>query len=47
VGSVYPAGLFVGEVTEVYVPQPGLVKECYVKPAVDFAHLEEVLVMIK
>jgi len=47
VGSVYPAGLVVGEVAEVYVPQPGLVKECYVRPAVDFAHLEEVLVMIK
>ncbi|HHY11408.1 MAG TPA: rod shape-determining protein MreC [Firmicutes bacterium] len=47
VGSVYPAGLFIGEVTEVYVPKPGLVKECYIKPAVDFAHLEEVLVMIK
>jgi len=39
--------LVIGEVAEVYVPQPGLVKECYVKPAVDFAHLEEVLVMIR
>src|SRR5690606_14127023 len=47
VGSVYPEGLVIGEVAEVYVPQPGLVKECYVKPAVDFAHLEEVLVMIR
>jgi rod shape-determining protein MreC len=47
VGSVYPAGLLIGYVTEVYVPQPGLVKECYVRPAVDFAHLEEVLVMIE
>ncbi len=47
VGSLYPPGLLIGEVTEVYVPQPGLVKECYVKPATDFEHLEEVLVMIK
>ena len=47
VGSLYPAGLLIGEVVEVYVPKPGLVKECYVKPATDFDHLEEVLVMIK
>lgn len=47
VGSLYPAGLIIGEVVEIYVPKPGLVKECYVKPATDFEHLEEVLVMIK
>ncbi|MGI6162992.1 MAG: rod shape-determining protein MreC [Bacillota bacterium] len=47
VGSLYPSGLLIGEVTEVYIPQPGLVKECRVKPTTDFEHLEEVLVMIK
>ncbi len=47
VGSIYPEGLFIGKVTDVYIPKPGLVKECHVKPAVNFEHLEEVLVMIK
>ena len=47
VGSLYPSGLLIGEVTEVYIPQPGLVKECRVKPTTEFEHLEEVLVMIK
>ncbi|HHW18822.1 MAG TPA: rod shape-determining protein MreC [Firmicutes bacterium] len=46
-GKKYPAGIYIGEVTEVYVPKPGLVKECVVKPATDFDHLEEVLVKIR
>ncbi len=47
IGSLYPGGLLIGEVTEVYIPQPGLVKECHVRPVTDFDHLEEVLVMIR
>jgi len=46
-GSVYPAGILIGKVIKVYTPKPGLVKECYVKPATDFQHLEEVMVKIK
>jgi len=47
IGSLYPPGLLIGEVTEVYVPQPGLIRECHIRPATDFDHLEEVLVMMK
>jgi len=46
-GSKYPQGIPIGEVVEVYVPGPGLVKECLVKPFSDFSHLEEVLVKIR
>ncbi|HHY68622.1 MAG TPA: rod shape-determining protein MreC [Bacillota bacterium] len=47
IGTLYPEGLLIGKVIEVYIPQPGLVKECRIRPATDFEHLEEVLVMIK
>ena len=40
VAAWYPAGLLIGYVTEVYVPQPGLVKDKR-EAAVDFAHLEK------
>jgi len=44
-GSKYPAGLLIGEVTSVYIPTPGLIKEAAVKPASDLDHLEEVMVV--
>lgn len=45
-GSLYPAGILIGEVESVSVPKPGLVKEAMVRPATDFDHLEEVLVAV-
>ncbi len=47
VGSKYPSGILVGEVTSVYSPKPGLVKEALVVPATDLEHLEEVMVIIQ
>lgn len=44
-GSKFPAGILIGEVVSVHVPKPGLVKEAVVKPASDFNHLEEVMVI--
>lgn len=46
-GGKYPEGIPIGEVTEVYIPKPGLVKECYVRPFTDLNHLEEVMVKIQ
>ncbi len=46
VGSKYPAGMLIGEVASVYVPQPGLVREAVVLPATDLEHLEEVMVVL-
>lgn len=46
-GSKFPAGLLIGEVTSVYIPRPGLIKEATVKPASDLDHLEEVMVVKK
>lgn len=45
--SKFPAGFLVGEITDVYIPGPGLIKEALVRPAADFEHLEEVLVKTK
>ena len=44
-GSKFPAGLLIGEVTSVYIPTPGLIKEATLKPASDLDHLEEVMVV--
>lgn len=46
-GSKFPAGILIGEVTSVYLPTPGLIKEATVKPASDLNHLEEVMVVKK
>jgi rod shape-determining protein MreC len=44
-GSKFPPGILIGEVTSVYIPKPGLIKEATVKPASVLNHLEEVMVV--
>jgi len=44
-GGLFPKGLVLGQVTEVKSEGYGLGKYAQVKPAVDFDHLEEVLVI--
>ena len=46
-GGVFPKGLVVGYVRSVHREQFGLFQTVEVEPAVDFAHLEEVLVLLK
>lgn len=44
-GGIYPSGFVVGRVTEVEADNTGKLKNALVEPAVDFAHLREVLVI--
>jgi rod shape-determining protein MreC len=44
-GEVYPKGLLIGTVISVQQQSYGLFHEVEVQPAVDFATLEEVLVL--
>jgi rod shape-determining protein MreC len=46
-GGVFPKGLVVGYVRSVQRERSGLFQTVEVEPAVDFAHLEEVLVVLK
>ena len=46
-GGVFPKGLVVGYVRSVQREQFGLFQTVEVEPAVDFAHLEEVLVLLR
>jgi rod shape-determining protein MreC len=46
-GGVFPKGLVVGYVRSVHREQFGLFQTVELEPAVDFAHLEEVLVLLK
>lgn len=46
-GGVFPKGLVIGEVTRTAREQYGLFQTVTVSPAVDFARLEEVLVLLK
>jgi rod shape-determining protein MreC len=46
-GGVFPKGLVVGYVRSVHREQFGLFQTVEVEPAVDFAHLEEVLVLFR
>ena len=46
-GGVFPKGLVVGEVTSVDRQKFGLFQAVEVLPAVDFSHLEEVLVLLR
>lgn len=46
-GGVFPKGLVVGYVRSVKREQFGLFQTVEVEPAVDFAHIEEVLVLLK
>lgn len=46
-GGVFPKGLVVGEVTSVDRQKFGLFQAVEVIPAVDFSHLEEVLVLLR
>ncbi len=43
--GVFPKGLVIGAVTQVQTSNPGLFQTVEVRPAVDFARLEEVLVL--
>ncbi len=43
--SVYPKGLRIGEVGEVFDPEGALIQRALVQPAVDFGRLEQVFVM--
>jgi rod shape-determining protein MreC len=45
-GGVYPKGLLIGTVTSVRQEAYGFFHEIEVKPAVDLARLEEVLVLV-
>lgn len=45
--GLFPKGIFIGTVVEIGKEFSGLSLYCLVKPAVDFAKLEEVLVLIK
>ncbi|MBD3421239.1 MAG: rod shape-determining protein MreC [Chitinivibrionales bacterium] len=44
-GGVFPKGLLVGEVIAIKDDQEPLFKRVYIKPFVDFSHLEEVFVI--
>ncbi len=44
-GGVYPKGLVIGEVAEVMPGKYGVGRAAYLKPVVDFARLEEVLII--
>jgi rod shape-determining protein MreC len=46
-GGVFPKGLVVGYVRSVHREQFGLFQTVELEPAVDFSHLEEVLVLLK
>ncbi|MGE5587454.1 MAG: rod shape-determining protein MreC [Clostridia bacterium] len=46
-GGIYPKGLVIGEIVEVVPGKYGVGKAAYLKPAVDFARLEEVVVITK
>jgi len=46
-GGIFPKGLVVGFVRSVHREQFGLFQTVEVEPAVDFAHLEEVLVLLR
>jgi len=46
-GGVFPKGLLIGEVAAVDESDFGLLKIAWIKPAVDFNHLEEVFVVIE
>jgi rod shape-determining protein MreC len=46
-GGVFPKGLVIGEVTRAAREQYGLFQKVTVTPVVDFARLEEVLVLLK
>lgn len=44
-GGVYPKGLLIGTVEKVNVDSSGGIEEAEIKPAADFAHMEEVFII--
>lgn len=46
-GGIYPKGLLIGEVVDIVNEEGGLLKYAYLRPAVDFGRLEEVLVVVR
>jgi rod shape-determining protein MreC len=47
VGGLFPKGLPIGEVTMVKRGEYGIFQTVTIRPAVNFAHLEEVLVVLR
>lgn len=45
-GGIFPPGIRIGKVTEVYEESSGLMKRATVEPFVDFSRLEEVLIIL-
>lgn len=43
--TVYPPGIMIGVVEEIMIAKNGLTQYAYVRPVVDFEHLEQVLVL--
>lgn len=43
--AIYPPGITIGIVEEIIIAKNGLTQYAYVRPIVDFAHLEQVLVL--
>ncbi|MFC2140484.1 rod shape-determining protein MreC [Candidatus Auribacterota bacterium] len=46
-GKIYPKGLKIGSIQQIYQEKYGLYKYVDVKPSVDLNHLEEVLIIFK
>jgi len=46
-GGVFPKGLLIGKVIDVYEDPSGLTKDCLIEPATKLSRLEEVLVILK
>lgn len=44
-GEIYPQGILIGTIQEIEINSDTLTKKAILKPAVDFEHLEEVLVI--
>lgn len=47
IGSIYPEGILIGQITEITPDLQGLYNKATVKPSVDFESVREVLIIIK
>ena len=45
--GIYPAGIRIGEVTEITIESGGLTKQATVEPYVNFSKLEEVFILTR
>jgi rod shape-determining protein MreC len=46
-GGIFPKGLLIGKIIDVYEDPSGLTKECLIEPAAKLSRLEEVLVILR